>query len=108
MSSPQPSLPSVTVAELAVIIAADPSTPVVDVRETDEYAAGHLPSAVSMPLSIVPVRHAELPRDRTVYVVCQAGGRSARACGWLAEQGYDVVNVEGGTGDWISAGHPVH
>jgi rhodanese-related sulfurtransferase len=100
-------VPGISVGELAARLAADPSTPVVDVREPDEYAAGHVPSAALMPLHTVPLRHEELPRDRTVYVVCAVGGRSGQAVAWLNEQGYDTVNVEGGTRDWVMSGHPV-
>jgi rhodanese-related sulfurtransferase len=79
---------------------------VVDVREADEYAVGHVPSAVLIPLQTVPLRFEEIPRDRTVYVVCAVGGRSGQAVAWLNEQGYDAVNVAGGTQDWIAAGLP--
>lgn len=97
----------VSVAELAAILEADPTTPVVDVRNPDEYAAGHVPGAVLMPLHTVPVRVQDLPRDRPVYLVCHSGGRSAQATAWLTQQGYDVVNVLGGTGAWAAAGYPV-
>ena len=103
----RPSVPEVTVSELRGLLAADPATPVVDVREPDEYAAGHVPTASPMPLQTVPLRHDELPRDRTVYVVCASGGRSGQAVSWLIAQGYDAVNVAGGTNDWVSAGYPV-
>jgi rhodanese-related sulfurtransferase len=103
----RPSVPAISVGELAALLAADPATPVVDVREPDEYAAGHVPSASLMPLHTVPLRHEELPRDRTIYVVCAVGGRSGQAVAWLNEQGYDAVNVEGGTRDWVMSGHPV-
>ena len=97
----------VTVAELAAILAADPTTPVVDVRNPDEYAAGHVPGAVLMPLHTVPVRVQDLPRNRPVYLVCHSGGRSAQAAARLTQQGYDVVNVVGGTGAWAASGYPV-
>lgn len=97
----------VTVAQLAAILDADPTTPVIDVRNPDEYAAGHVPGAVLMPLHTVPVRVQDLPRDREVYLVCHSGGRSAQATAWLTQQGYDVVNVLGGTGAWAAAGYPV-
>lgn len=103
----RPPVPGISVSDLAAVLAADPTTPVVDVREPDEFAAGHVPSASLMPLHTVPLRHAELPRDRTVYVVCAVGGRSGQAVAWLNEQGYDTVNVEGGTRDWVMSGHPV-
>lgn len=95
----------VTVTELKA--AMDEQAYVVDVREPNEYEAGHVPGAVLMPLATVPIRHSELPRDRTVYLVCQTGGRSFTAATWLAQQGYDVRNVTGGTSDWVSHGFPV-
>ena len=101
------SIPTVAVTDLAASLAARPDALVVDVREPDEYAAGHVPGAVSMPLSTVPVRHHELPRDRTVHLICQAGGRSAQAATWLAKQGYQVANVTGGPGAWVSQGNRV-
>ena len=52
---------------------------VVDVREAREYRPGHVPGAQNMPLSVLPARLPELPKDRPVYVICQAGGRSAQA-----------------------------
>ncbi len=97
----------VTVAQLAAILASDPTTPVVDVRNPDEYAAGHVPGALLMPLHTVPVRVQDLPRDRPVYLVCHSGGRSAQATAWLTQQGYEVVNVLGGTGAWAAAGYRV-
>jgi rhodanese-related sulfurtransferase len=104
---PSCSFPSITVAELASLIAQEPRPLVIDVRESHEYVAGHVPGALSMPLATVPVRHQELPRDRTVYLICQAGGRSGQAASWLAKQGYQVVNVSGGTGAWINAGNRI-
>ena len=80
---------------------------IVDVREVGEFASGHVPSAVNIPLSLVPLRMTELPRETRHYIICQAGGRSAQACMYLEQQGFDVVNVEGGTGEWIVSGFPV-
>jgi rhodanese-related sulfurtransferase len=80
--------------------------PVIDVREPHEYEEGHVPGAILIPLGEVPDRVAEVPADRTVYVVCAVGGRSMRAAEHLAAQGRDVVNVAGGTKGWIAAGHP--
>lgn len=80
---------------------------VIDVREPDEYDAGHVPRAVPIPLGEVPERAAEVPGGQTVYVVCAKGGRSARAAEHLASLGRDVINVAGGTEAWVAAGHPV-
>lgn len=103
----QPSVPSVSVHDLAAVLAADPTTPLLDVREAYEYATAHVASAVSMPMSVVPVRAHEIPRDRTVYLICHSGGRSMQASMWLSAQGYDVVNVMGGIAEWTAEGLPV-
>jgi rhodanese-related sulfurtransferase len=95
----------VTVQELAAATAAGEL--VVDVREPVEYAQGHVPQAVLMPLATVPARHPELPRDQPIYLVCAVGARSMQAAHYLARLGYDVRNVAGGTSDWIRAGLPV-
>ena len=100
-------IPAVTVPELAAIRAADPETTLIDVREPAEFAAGHAQGAELIPMSVLPVRLQDIPRDRTVYVICQSGGRSAQVVSWLNQQGYDTVNVEGGTAAWAMAGHPL-
>lgn len=80
---------------------------VLDVRESEEYAEGHVPGAQLLPLSILPVRLQDLPRNEPVYVVCQSGGRSAQAAQLLDRAGLDVRNVVGGTSAWIRSGRPV-
>lgn len=78
-----------------------------DVREDDEWAAGHAPDAVHVPLAQVPARLDEIPSDEVVHVVCRSGGRSAQATAWLNRNGYDAVNVSGGMGAWLEAGRPM-
>ena len=97
----------VTVQELAAVLAADPSTPLIDVREPHEYAEAHVGTALLIPMATVPVRVQEIPRDRTVYLICRSGARSWQVAMWLAPQGYDVVNVSGGTAEWAMSGLPV-
>lgn len=83
---------------------------VVDVREPDEYAAGHVPGAIHVPLATVPDRVDAFLGDGPTYVICRSGGRSMRACEYLAAQGIDgleVVNVAGGTMAWIASGRDV-
>lgn len=75
-----------------------------DVREDDEWQAGHAEGALHIPMGEVPQRLAELPEGQ-LHVVCRAGGRSLRVAQWLQQNGYDVVNVEGGMGAWAQAGH---
>jgi rhodanese-related sulfurtransferase len=77
---------------------------VIDVREPDEYRAGHVPGAVSVPLMTVPDMLDIFRGDEPPYVICQGGGRSARACEFVEAQGIEAVNVTGGTGAWIASG----
>ncbi len=77
---------------------------VLDVREPDEYAEGHVAGARSLPLSELSARALEVPEDQVVYLVCQGGGRSAQAAELLSAEGRDVRSVAGGTTAWIEAG----
>jgi rhodanese-related sulfurtransferase len=79
----------------------------VDVREPDEYEAGHVTGAVLVPLATVPDALDQFPSGETTYVICKSGGRSYRACEFLVDQGLDVVNVEGGTMAWIISGRSI-
>ena len=76
----------------------------VDVREPHEYEAGHVPGAVLVPLASVPESLDKFSADATTYVICKSGARSYRACEFLAGQGLEAVNVEGGTMAWIISG----
>ncbi|MEO9153012.1 MAG: rhodanese-like domain-containing protein [Lapillicoccus sp.] len=95
-------LPQISPTELA------DDAVVLDVREQDEWDLGHAPHAVHIPLGDLPARVGELPQvDGALAVTCKAGGRSARAVAWLAQQGYDVRNVDGGMMAWAAAGKPM-
>lgn len=78
----------------------------VDVREPDEYALGHVPGAVLVPLGTVPDQVDAFSGSPT-FVICRSGARSMRACEFLAARGRAVVNVAGGTMAWIEAGYAV-
>lgn len=82
-------------------------TPVIDVREPDEYVEGHVPGAPLIPLGDVTERVDEVPADREVLIICKMGGRSRKAAEYLRTQGIDAVNIAGGTMAWIEAGHRV-
>ncbi len=69
-----------------------------DVREVDEYRAGHIKAARNVPLSGISSFSA--PKTGTFYVICQSGMRSKRACKILTQAGFDVVNVAGGMSAW--------
>jgi rhodanese-related sulfurtransferase len=77
-----------------------------DVRNDDEWTAGHAPDAQHLPLSQLAARAGELPTDRRIVVVCRSGGRSARAAAALAAAGYDAVNLAGGMEAWTAVGLP--
>jgi rhodanese-related sulfurtransferase len=91
----------ITVEQLAAL----DSPVLIDVRERDEFATAHAPAAVNLPLSELHGRVSEIPRDAPVHVICQAGGRSARATAFLTKNGIDAVDVAGGTNAWINNGH---
>ena len=80
---------------------------VFDVREPDEYVAGHVPGAIPVPLGEVADRLDQFRGGGPTYVICKSGGRSMRACELLADEGIDVVNVAGGTSGWITSGRDV-
>ena len=69
---------------------------VLDIREQEEYDALHLEGVTLLPLSELLDRYTELDKAQPYYVICRSGKRSARACQFLEEQGYDVTNVQGG------------
>ncbi len=75
-----------------------------DVREGDEWRAGRAPQATHLPLSSVPDALDDLARERLIVCVCRSGGRSARAAQFLSEQGFDVVNLDGGMTAWHASG----
>jgi rhodanese-related sulfurtransferase len=78
-----------------------------DVREDDEWVAGHAPDALHIRLGELGARAAELPRDREVYVICRSGTRSAYAAQALAGGGLSAVNVADGMTGWAVAGRPM-
>ncbi|MGE5481701.1 MAG: rhodanese-like domain-containing protein [Bacteroidota bacterium] len=80
----------------------------VDVREPDEYAAGHIPGARLVPLNALLARPREHLRADDVVFVCAVGVRSALACEMAAAIGLTrIYNLEGGTEAWVSSGYPV-
>ena len=96
-----------SISELSTVTSAY----VVDVREVDEYTEGHIPGAINVPLSSLSETYSSISPEKIVYVVCQLGGRSARACEFLSNlsdfDGVSFINVVGGTAAWILEGNEV-
>lgn len=99
------SVREVSVEDLAAVVREGRDL-VVDVREPDEYAAGHVPGARNVPLAEIPAQLDVLRTSGPVYVVCATGGRSMYACEWLHDRGLtSAVNVAGGTKLWALLGN---
>lgn len=97
-------LPSIKPADVSA------DAPILDVREDDEWQAGHIDRAVHIPLGELMERYGEVPMDddEDVVVVCRSGGRSAQAVEWLNSNGIDAINLTGGMGAWsLDEGYPV-
>jgi rhodanese-related sulfurtransferase len=75
-----------------------------DVREPDEWAAGHVPGAVHIPMNELGDRAGEVPQDTEVYVICRSGARSAQVTMALNNAGWQARNVDGGMKRWAETG----
>jgi rhodanese-related sulfurtransferase len=80
---------------------------VIDVREADEYAAGHVPGAAMVPMGQLTARLGELDKTLPVYVVCASGNRSSAMTDLLVAAGFDAYSVIGGTSAWVRSGRPL-
>lgn len=96
------SIPTFRVADVP------PGALLLDVREDDEWQAGHIEGAVHIPMSGLIQRVDEVPKDREVVVVCKVGARSAQVTAFLKQRGWDnVANLDGGVAAWAQAGRPL-
>ncbi len=80
---------------------------ILDVRQPDEYRAGHIAGAKLIPLNELGRRVDELPKDKEILCVCASGARSSAAAGQLSGAGFNVLNLRGGMSGWQRAGYPV-
>jgi rhodanese-related sulfurtransferase len=98
-------VPTVSVDEVP------PDAVILDVREDEEWVAGHIDGATHVPMNRVPNMVAydpqALPSGAPVVVVCRMGGRSAHVTAWLAAHGYEARNLSGGMLAWAQAGRPM-
>jgi rhodanese-related sulfurtransferase len=100
-----PQIPAISVADLSDELLAE--VHVLDVREDDEWARGHIDGAQHIPLGQLQARVGEVPDDKRVVCVCAVGGRSGMATQFLGAEGRDVVNLDGGMYAWAGAGRPM-
>lgn len=105
MSISENGVPQITPEDAAKRI--DDGAFLLDVREDDEWQAGHAPRAHHLALGRVQAEHGSLPDDSEIVVVCRAGGRSEQAAVALRSAGYEAVNLAGGMRAWAAARQPV-
>ena len=100
--------PQIPIDELRSRLDEQSDLQIVDVRRPAEYATGHIPGAVNAELAHLEEKAAELEPSRQTVVACAGGYRSSAAASILERRGFrDVLNLVGGTGAWVSGGHPV-
>jgi adenylyltransferase/sulfurtransferase len=90
----------ITPAELRELLAGANPPLLVDVREPFEAEIAQIPGSLLIPMSSLPQRLQEIPKDRAVALYCHAGARSAYAAEWLSRQGYDALSLAGGIDQW--------
>lgn len=103
-------VPQITVGELKDLIPSETDLQIIDVRRPAEYQSGHVPRAVTAPLSILKERAPALGLDRTkpIALICAGGYRSSAATSIMQQAGFtNLMNVTGGTSAWINAGYEV-
>lgn len=97
---------TITVEELSKLIETDSTLQLVDVRSPGEYASGHVPRALNIPLEQADTRIDDLGAG-PVAVLCHSGNRATMACERLQAHHPNLLVVEGGTQAWVQAGKPV-
>jgi rhodanese-related sulfurtransferase len=103
-----PKVDEADVKETADSLAREAGAVLIDVREPDEWRAGHARGARHIPLTQLPASLDELPREAPVYLICATGNRSRNAAAFLHKNGFSrPVNVRGGTVAWQRAGLPI-
>ena len=101
-------LPRDVDVQTAADLAQRPDVVILDVREQNEWDAGHIPGAVLIPMSEIQGRLSEVPKDKTVIVQCRSGNRSSQVTDFLQQQGFtNVHNLSGGLNAWQAASLPV-
>jgi len=95
----------IEVSELAQLKEKNNAVRVIDIRQPAELNSGIIPGAEALPMHTIPLRLSELKQEETLVMVCRSGARSAQACMFLQQQGYDnVFNLRGGMMAWANNG----
>lgn len=98
----------IEVTELAKLKDAGESVRVIDIRQPAELSSGIIPGAEALPMHTIPLRMSELNREEKLIMVCRSGARSAQACMFLQQQGYNnVFNLRGGMMAWAGSGFKI-
>ena len=100
-------IPDIEATQAQTRLRGQPVPFLLDVRQPEEYQAGHIESARLIPLGELAARAAELPHDREVICVCHSGNRSSHATRQLIALGFQASNLRGGMIAWAQAGLPV-
>ncbi|MDD3528262.1 MAG: rhodanese-like domain-containing protein [Gallionellaceae bacterium] len=80
----------------------------IDVRTESEVSMGVIDGAIHIPLHLLPIKAHEIPQDRPVVIYCRSGARSAQACAFMQQKGFDNMhNLAGGIAAWARAGKPI-
>lgn len=79
-------------------------TPLIDVRQPEEYAESRVPEARLVPMAEIPARMEEIPGQGPVYVICHSGPRSLKVAQFLRNHGVEAYSVDGGTKAWVESG----
>lgn len=90
----------ISAEELKKMIESGQQPNILDCRETFEYASGHIPGSLNIPVSLIPLKADSLDKSKEWHVICLSGGRSAMVCDYLARAGWKVTNVAGGMSEW--------
>ncbi len=94
----------ISISELRQMMSQGEPVVLIDVRSPGEFASGHVPEAINIPLEQVSARLSDLP-NKPVAILCQSGRRAGMACEVLSDRRDDLMIVEGGTQAWVKAGY---
>lgn len=102
------SIKEIEALQLAEMLGQDTDVQIVDIRQPAEIASGTVPGAEFMPMHTIPLRIQEIKHDKPVVLVCRSGARSAQACMFLIQNGFEnVYNLRGGMMGWAGSGQQI-